>query len=176
MGGSTKGLPFSKGEFDNFSKIFREHITSEQYGLLKYYSRLGFISINGSLRRGEGESEESHLISKSMLPLDRDITVFRKTFTAPDWMRVGAEFTDKGFVSTSMDMNTSQSVGFSVSASPSYDGTEPKYHIYVPKGTKVASMGNVSNLDEGEVIIQSGTKFRVRARKDRIIELEVING
>lgn len=141
-----------------------------------------FEAMNGSLRSGEKADEEVQTYNDNLKaifeelghPLKADTMLYRYVKKMPfDVTTPGAEFEDKGFVSTTADKNLVHDLGIGG------DVSERKvFNIRVPEGTKVIS-GMGGRDASQEVTLPPGLKFRVvslgkKTYWGQVVNLEVV--
>jgi hypothetical protein len=133
--------------------------TTEREALQHYASNHpsdGYQQINQGLRKGDGNCSScgklDSAISKS--EVTKDVQVFRGA-SLPESvlasLKSGAEFTDKGYVSTSLDHNTASK----------FAAGSAVFSIHVPKGLKGIFASHYTENDEKELLLPRGSKFRV---------------
>ena len=142
-------------------------LPKEQYAALSAYTGAAYGPINAALRGlsggfGEGEKETAVLIHQALSAcrLPQSCTVYRGVSAAalgplqnvPDDRLVGLFFTDKGFMSTSL--NKEDAFGGAV-----------KLVIDVPAGAKGAYVGYLSQMghSESEVLFDLGQVMQITA-------------
>jgi hypothetical protein len=187
---------------------------SEDSPNIEYYTNVGSWEINGLLRTGkvpkDSNSDKEEIndwiksldneIGKTSAP--RDLVLFRGTSGTGtevfEKLKVGDIYTDKGFVSTTLDIKVAPEF-MSTATGGKFDSRpiEKGYvlEISVPKGSKALSVNsyfkNVSGRygpsgdirKEDEHILPRNTKFRVdsissidvRGLKDKLIKVSVVN-
>lgn len=140
------------------------------YENINEYLRGNALTFQGGAKANELFRERTESDAKKMtdmydrisIPLEENITIFRgislpknKKFSA------GSKFTDKGFSSTST--SHIEASKFGTKYSQRKDRNLFLLEIRVPKGHKVLPMGRrfSSYLDENEILLKNGTKFRV---------------
>jgi hypothetical protein len=140
----------------------------EELKSIQNYTSSGFIYMNTALREDnvEGHSYESKIndAQSGLLKgsLKKPMTVYRGMNASGNNLQkildtmdvgVGQTFTDKAFVSTSIDKNSAF-------------GGNIKMHIILPEGTKGAYVDPVSSVPgEREYILPHHTKFKVISHK-----------
>lgn len=142
---------------------------------IQEYTRNGYSRVNDMLRTGQdnyGYPDTDVLIGDiergiEGYNLPDDIKVYRRsTADAYKNLGVGDTFTDEGFTSTSVSPNIGGDFG------------KANIEINVGNGKGVgAFIGDLSsgNGDEGEFLLQRGTKYKVLGRgKDGTLQLEVV--
>lgn len=154
-------------------------LSAEQRSAIYDYTGGYFRHVNGTLRHGEQPYSNTHdLIARldaafeAAPPLTAPITVRRNVWNVEAMFgepgsRVGGEFVDDGFVSTTTGRDAS------------FFG-EHQLNIVVPAGSKALDVRAASNNpQEDEVLLPRGTAFKVvsdtvDANGNRIIELHVV--
>ena len=142
---------------------------------IQEYTRNGYSRVNDMLRTGQdnyGYTDTDVLIGDiergiEGYNLPDDIKVYRRSAAdAYKNLGVGDTFTDEGFTSTSVSPNIGGDFG------------KANIEINVGNGKGVgAFIGDLSsgNGDEGEFLLQRGTKYKVLGRgKDGTLQLEVV--
>lgn len=167
-----------------------QSLTEEEFLAGEFYKGTGYKSMNPALR---GQKEMSALMEKRIKLIDsalskgalpKDKTLFRMApLSALSGLEVGSEFTDNGFISTSMKKNFAgdyrhkkQTQVFEIRAKAGQRGgyadqlwRTGRDHTYLNP-----------NLKENEFILPRGTRFRVSRTwagndKAKHVELEVID-
>lgn len=162
---------------------------------LKNYGVMAFLAVNDSLRNGERTGDKPQVrrdtdtVIKGMdsafskMPrTTQPITVMRGVEAAQEMFgrpgsKVGKKFTDKGFVSTTTNAETSK--GFAENGEGDLDKNSALLTIHVPPGSQAMSLGDlaVSPLEK-EILLNRGSSFRVisdsTATGVRQIALELI--
>ena len=120
----------------------------------------GYRQINGGLRAGkEDECVPCPQIDKALrqASMPEDTEVFRGGTFSPAQVEnfvPGAKFSDKGYVSTSLSVNTAKSFA-------DQEGTPVIFSIQMPKGSQGLAVGSFSDTSEHEVLLPRGSKFEV---------------
>ncbi len=100
--------------------------------------------------------------------LPTDLILFRGLnlkYHANKSYEAGEEFTDKGFVSTSVSYKVARYFAIEMEANPAPEDRKAVFAIYFGRpGVK----GILVDQGEDEVILKHGTKFRVMAKKDSV--------
>lgn len=164
----TKGGQFStitRGALNKTATAHAKTLSTAQRDAIADYTDLRFGPINASLRTGEpirNNAEKAWDVDarmrESLMPLDSDIVVHRAFRGAGD-LKVGTEFIDHAWVSTSADVRELRNFG---------DLRNDTTVIRVPKGTQVIPVGKVlakMGADEGELILAPGMRFKVVDRE-----------
>lgn len=182
---TDRGLVF-KGE-NSADQFGNEHYSkwagglSEQHeAAVQAYTGTEYMAVNDHLR-GFGDDEEAarlvkHLDAaiKKAPPAPDDLVVYRGVARLDDAeldFKVGQTFTDKAYMSTSMNRDVAQ--GF-------LDGDKTALlEIKVPKGTRGAYVDMVSDHDnEQEFLLPRATKLKIVAIKGKgskaVIQAEVV--
>lgn len=151
-----------------WSNKFWKTLTSPQKRKLMDYSGSYYTQINGVLRGTWAQSSsvlaDARTISSAMVRTEHAFTVFRGVDLGTHNFKVGSLWTDKGFVSTSINRNA----GFS-------DHKPTKLVIDVPIGTKGFYIGpNSLHPSELEYLIDRNTKFRVVSVQGNTVHLVAI--
>lgn len=119
-----------------------------------------YASMNRYLRDPKKFNENSERYAKELdklfIPSPYNATVYRAT-ERPMELKVGDTFTDKGYVSTSLDEEfVARTFGYGLG------GRQAKrfslYRLNLKKGTKIIP---ISNRGESEILLSRGTKFKV---------------
>lgn len=155
-----------------------EPVTHEEKTALKQYTGSAYESINDKLRAAKLSAETKPTqkvpglmhdgIEKSRLK--QDTTLYRGIGGAGDKLfgpvgsHVGEDFTEYGFVSTSVHSDSA------------FGGT--RLVIHAPKGTHAMDVKSFSNFGhENEVLLQHGTRFKINSDKmvggQRVLDLTV---
>lgn len=159
------------------SKEYPGNSLEEREPAVRAYTLLGYEKVNGYLRRGEAsgyglktlitvnyDERERITLGNIIDRLDKltlsgecpkNLLVYRGAKKKPEWMEVGSEFTDEGFISTS---TSDYAALHYFGGTPLHPGIV--YTIKVPKGHPGFFTGN---NDEKEFLLPRGTKFRVTA-------------
>jgi hypothetical protein len=187
---------------------------SEDSPNIEYYTNVGSWEINGLLRTGkvpkDSNSDKEEIddwiksldneIGKTSAP--RDLVLFRGTSGTGtevfEKLKVGDIYTDKGFVSTTLDIKVAPEF-MSTATGGKFDSRpiEKGYvlEISVPKGSKALSVNNYFRKVSGrygpsgdirkedEHILPRNTKFKVdsvssidvRGLQDKLIKVSVVN-
>jgi len=166
--------------------------TGDEHFISVHYKKTGYMAINKHLRTGqelpEGVTVQnintlSGLIDKSSLP--KNITTFRgagsEGITLANQLKIGDQFLDKSFVSTSMNFENSLSYsGFSFD-DPRIIGRKIKtiFQYNLKKGQKSLYLQGEKLLgkeladlyeDEFEILLKPNQKFKVIDIKERKIK------
>jgi HK97 family phage portal protein len=159
----------------------------EEASVAMYTADDQYTRLNRALRAGGNVNDDpvSRHVQEAILrsePLDRDIQVWRGISGAQAIFgstedRVGQEFVDGGFGSTSSDPGI---------AEENFTGgiDSALVQIRLPAGTRAIRPGMVPGAafgeEEREVLLQAGTRYRMISDSfrggQRFIELEVVNG
>lgn len=167
--GGSHRIFSGKDESDSWGKQhhgkWAASLSTSERDAIEDYTGADYSQINGALRggmnaeKGQGQiarqaREIDSAISKAP-PLDADTVLFRGMGKgAGVTFKVGQEFSDKGFVSTSMDRNVGDD--FAV-------GDGAFIRINAPKGTRGAYVDLLSPNDtEQEFLLPRGSRFKVR--------------
>jgi phage portal protein BeeE len=150
---------------------------AEEIAGLDKYSGSGFARINNGLRRNEGNLEKVEQV-KAVLAIDRalqkgsvpeDTMVYRgiKNRDLVDKLNVGDEFSDHGFVSTSLHRKVGEKFG-----------KEAVLEIKVPKGARALAFDAIwrGGNAEHELLLPRGSKFKVTGVRRLKGELEHLGG
>ncbi len=140
-----------------------EKLGNKERAMFQEYSDFRYREINHCLRRNEGCNEGiladaktmAKEIDKSTLPVDLEVyrTLNYKTEAELEQFRNGKTFTDKGFVSSTVDKEQVTHLG---------PGVPAKFVITVPKGSKgVYLEGITEHLGEHEVLLPANSKFEI---------------
>lgn len=133
--------------------------TTERDALQHYASNHpgdGYQAVNRGLRDGSGNcsicGKLDDAIGKS--EVSKDVQVFRGA-SLPDHvlssLTPGSTFTDKGYVSTSLDH----------SVASNFSGKGAVFSIHVPKGSNGIFASHYTDNDEKELLLPRGSKFRI---------------
>lgn len=159
------------------------------------YRNSGGGGVNDFLRGYSGASAKTRaaitgLDEATNHKISKPLVVYRapgsESGMSPENMKIGDSFTDKAFVSTSLDPNHSANE-FGHSEDVSYDGRKKiLFRIELPKGSRSQYIGNILEGErydrmskmEQEVLLPRGTKFIVVGHtstgKDHYIELRAV--
>lgn len=157
----------------------------EEIASLGRYSVSGYRDLNHSLRHSDYQPDDPGAVAQMKSGLDsafakapastRDMELYRgiskKAAARLEQAGVGARFTDKGYVSTSRNVNEAEL--FSIPGGA-------QVHIYVPKGTKMIDMESYSNQpDEREMLLPRNSAFEItgtetNASGDRVINVKLV--
>lgn len=158
--GGARAFTDAQDFADYFAKSGTTKASPSQRKAVEAYGADGYKSVNASLREGKKPSaKDAKVIAemdgymKSAKPLDEDVVVFRGG-ALPSGLRVGTEFSDAGFGSTSGD----------VDVATRFAGTgKPIMQIKIPKGAKALPFGAAMGGGdfESELIVPRGTRYRV---------------
>jgi len=148
--------------------ISREQFTEQEIKGVGDYQGHSSARINNTLRRASADDlADFDVVTVKRLDsaIDKSVTrgplvVYRgldMTKAAGGPLRVGDEFTDHGYSSTSL--NTAKTEDFGPDT----------MHISIPAGTKALPVHRISSLvpDEEEVILPRGSRFRVVQVRDK---------
>jgi len=156
--------------------------TDPELDAVLVYQQYAHTAINQELRHGASDPKMRRhaenlqsLINRSE-PIEHPIQVVRgisggDAFLGPVGSRTGKTFTDNGFVSTTASPRVLRD---------RFSG-DTKLSIKVPAGSKAIRMmsDTVEGLDEREILLPAGTKFKVvsdrRVNGTRNVSLEVID-
>lgn len=145
----------------------------EHLNALTSYNGRGYQDMNGVLRRGDGEVssplhlEEVRRKNSALMDLiniqepTASATTLYRAMRAPRrpvfTLQPGDEFHDKGFLSTTSDPDTAQSLA-------GRDEKSVMFTIITPAGTQMADMNALRGMNspERELILLPGSKFKVR--------------
>lgn len=155
-------------------KAYTTSLNKEQADALKEYSHNGYRQMNSFLRGGgnlDGAgivATRSKALIASMRPIPESVVVYRGINSErPEFSKKGKVITDKGFLSTSIDVSIAEAF------SKTEQTTVARFTI--PKGVKV---GYANYQKEQEVILPPNAKFRVASTrmkgKTRIVEMEYV--
>ena len=171
---SSKAITeYAKQHFPSGDK----YSADEQAGIIKYAGS-GYSTINNGLRRNDGDIEKVQQ-KKAVAALDKamqrgavpeDTVVYRgvKTQAMVSKLKVGDEFQDHGFVSTSLHKKVGEKFG-----------KEAVIEITVPKGAKAIAFDSVftgGHMGEHELLLPRGSKFKVTDVSRRKGPLEHVGG
>lgn len=173
----------------------RLRITSEQQQALRTYKGTGYESLNGALRRNNGQLPDSWafeawrdnardidaVMARSMLSADvevwRGIGSGSSIFGADAWSRslAGAEWTEHAYVSTTADRDIA--TDFWRRGGPSsQSGGGAMMRILASKGTRGIVLSDARY--ESEILLARGLRLRVVTDTgpgpNRLIELEIV--
>lgn len=167
----------AKNEFDRLSKPAWEAVES--------YKASGYTSINDILRDqakvlkrwlGPKEQWERYAaglkktiaqLDKVFLRLENELTVYRGGWGSR--VKVGDVFADKAFVSTSISADVAEDF---------IAATHTVWKIKVPRGARI-TLPCCGNMDELEILLPRGSKFRVTAitdteKAERLVEAVLV--
>lgn len=178
VGGSmpSGGVSFQITSPEDYSTFYDEYsywlssLSDMEKRALDNYTSSGYITINDHLRHNtDVYANVSRDISALRDAIDRssvpnNIIVYRgvrQPFLDSLRARVGDVFTDAGFVSTTFDKD--------LAVGRSY--RQGYIELRVPQGTR----GGIGSFSESELILQSGTKFRiVSVDSDYVLDSSVV--
>ncbi|MFI9026309.1 phage minor head protein [Streptomyces sp. NPDC053560] len=167
-----------------------DRFTEEEHlNVLGAYNGLSFRGMNGVLRHGEDSKEVTgprhleevrHQISAltDLIDAQEPTTAARTLYRGmraprrpPFTLNEGDEFHDRGFVSTTSEQRTAQSLAGN-------DERSIMFTIIAPAGSQMADMNGLRDLrsTEEEFILPPGSKFRVRRVLSRDLEDEDDSG
>jgi hypothetical protein len=140
--------------------------TAEAEEAIKRYQSVWYHDINPPLRAGDKLGDEEGVVARELdsviasSTVRGDALVFRGLSQRPAGLTVGAEFEDKGFVSTSLNEDFVRRI-FA-------EGEQAVViHIQVPAGTRGVRLNTSRTLpdyfQEDELLLGRGTRFRVIA-------------
>ena len=192
----------SDSEIKDMNRIARDEVkarlTKEELAAIKVYKGNDYDVINRYLREGDMSfgrpvatnperlqarlAEVTPAIDGTKAAIEKapgltqPLIVYRgvqSDFAAELWKNgIGSEYQDKGFVSTSFDLEITKDFG------------STRLEITLPAGTKGLALDGIIPRGEAEFLLQSGTKFRItgkdanpenaRSQYERVIKVEVI--
>lgn len=149
-----KSSPWSEEQRTNL----RSYSGSLYRNINRVLRNFGADTPNNSRDAPQESLRKAMSIQSAMRPIDRDIVVYRGVGAIPGAISddvgsfanlIGKTFMDRGFTSTSVDIDQSFFSGV-------------KLEIEVPKGTPVAYIASISQSpEELELLLGAGTKFRI---------------
>lgn len=154
--------------FNRLEKTWNKKLTANQRKSVQDYTRSGFVDINGVLR---GLTPATPKIDNRILAIDHALAKFQNPYYFSVWrgtnvktfkyglkngtLAIGANYSDKGYLSTSLDC--SGTIGF---------GYDALIRIQTPSGNYGAPVYKLSPYEnEQEYLLQRGTKFIVTGIK-----------
>jgi hypothetical protein len=156
-------------------------LSPAQQKALADYQREAYQKINKDLRAGKAPDKTAQDIDAAIKKstIKEAVTVYRGVGANFDssGMKPGAEFTDKGFVSTSMGKERAGLTTFS--------DAKTVFKINVPAGARAAvlnaSPGRARSMEvEHEVLLPRNSKFRVvrvtEVNGKKVVEVEIVGG
>lgn len=174
----------SKTRLNTLAKTTKNTLSADDNGIVDAYTGSGYQAINESLRGHPDSKGKTIYTSNSNVPLTVEAasarmdkafangsvalgkeTVFFRgvgtTSTKLKNLKVGSTFTDKGFVSSTIQADTA----YDFAKSFAEGNDHYVFRIICPKGTKVLPIGNARQHSEGEAILPKGLKFKVVHRE-----------
>ena len=142
----------------------------EQQEFKNYSTTEGYEGVNEALRKGTDPSESAKNTIKQMdsafsrASTKKDMTVFRTIRSGfADKLKVGDVFSDKAYSSTSTDEKASISAALAtgITSFGTRGGDLVLMKVSVPKGSKAISINNISDQEEGEIVLDRNSKFKV---------------
>lgn len=137
--------------------------SEEAKDVLGAYQSTGHMEMNYGLRTMEMDEirdevvERIEILDDALEPLGQEMRVFRGGSDLPDEMWVpGTEFIDDAFVSTSLDQSAS------VYFADRPTSKKAIFAIDVPPETRGIFMERFEGMDELEVLVERGLRFRVK--------------
>lgn len=163
-----KFIPVEKS-YSALSKEFAVTARGETHAVVQEYTGSGYRGMNATLRRGQTTSKID-LMKKAIdeSPVPNDMLVYRGIGQVSDVVPgvkdvtklLGATIEDKGFVSVASDPGVSERFARSNNDNPPPPPLMTS--IRLRKGQKALHNGaNKLRVDETELIMQAGTRFRV---------------
>lgn len=151
---------------------WRAGLSGSQIDTLEEYTSEDYMVLNDHLRFGSAEdpvlTTMADKISSSMTPLSENIVVHRQIDPdVVDAIReggIGGGFSDKAFVSTALVLDSFKQTDMFI------DEPDSLIRIELPKGTRVAYLGNIGSTtgityipEETELLLDRGQQFEVRS-------------
>ena len=175
---------FPLGTYNKARNKDWKKLSQEERDALLGYTKLQYVDINRYLRNKDEERLRNQkrtlngekvplkdyigyidsAIAKGT-PLEANTYLYRVISKRPEWQKVGVTFTDLGFVSTSVDIDTPAKI---------YPSKKVYYRIKAPKGTK-GIFASSDNPREFEFLLPRGTKFKVTGITGESIDLDIVN-
>lgn len=184
----NQALNHFKKHIDYFIKIKDEYnYKTEQnlknihrYNIIKYYKGFKYIDINRFLRGEQLENNSEYNLNKIKISIDvitKELKNFRLPFNVIVLRRVsnrffnktllkgckykdGIEFTDKGFLSTSLNTN----INYLDTERHDYNSGKSLMILKVPKGISALYIEPVDDKGELELLLERGLKMKIVKR------------
>lgn len=163
-------------------------LSGEEQAAIRSYTGEQFTNVNRTLREGKenGISKLLDAVFARVPGSKHEISVMRtvrhdvgEELFGPSGSKIGKEFSDLGFISTSFHNRVSGDEKYKVSAKK----FPAVIHIKIPAGTKALRPWKYGRYKdkEGEVILPRGTRFKVSGdfvdeKGFRRIQVEVVPG
>ncbi len=161
---------------DRMYRPWADSLSDNEKDAIRGYQQQTFDQINGTLRGHRPEDEKTPYYNEQTKLIDDALASSRVPYNMTAYrgmvdpgLSPGDVFEDKGFVSTSM----SHSIA-AARASQAENGIVAR--IRVPQGTTGAYVETVTPIDQAELLLNRGTRYRVIGKSDDgMLDLEVID-
>ena len=151
-------------------------LTDEEKNAVRGYQQQTFGLVNDTLRGHRPDDDKTPFARQESQKLDTaldsadvpyNVTTYRGMVNPG--LSVGAEFTDLGYGSTTL------APAIARARAQAHGDQGVVARIKVPQGAKGAYVETVTPIDQAELLLHRGTRYRVIGTGDGVIDLEVVN-
>lgn len=151
-------------------------LTDEEKNAVRGYQQQTFGLVNDTLRGHRSDDDKTPFARQETQKLDTalnsadvpyNVTTYRGMVNPG--LSVGAEFTDLGYGSTTL------APAIARARAQAHGDQGVVARIKVPQGAKGAYVETVTPIDQAELLLHRGTRYRVIGTGNGVIDLEVVN-